>query len=94
MPKSGINSQGNHYTTPGGTNSESGESYHCKYNFLHVNIFFNDPVLMQYDSCDLTDSNKNGSWYYKNDDGSKYYNDGKGNASYTPPKERSYKSSK
>lgn len=49
---------------------------------------------MQYDSCDLTDSNKNGSWYYKNDDGSKYYNDGKGNASYTPPKERSYKSSK
>jgi hypothetical protein len=32
MPKgSGTNSQGNHYSTPGGTNSNSGGSYHCKY---------------------------------------------------------------
>jgi len=32
MPKgSGTNSQGNHYNTPGGTNSSSGSSYHCKY---------------------------------------------------------------
>ena len=35
MPKesgstSGTNSQGNHYNTPGGTNSSSGNSYHCK----------------------------------------------------------------
>eukprot|EP00561_Arcocellulus_cornucervis_P005474 CAMPEP_0185811614 /NCGR_PEP_ID=MMETSP1322-20130828/8327_1 /TAXON_ID=265543 /ORGANISM="Minutocellus polymorphus, Strain RCC2270" /LENGTH=74 /DNA_ID=CAMNT_0028508081 /DNA_START=39 /DNA_END=263 /DNA_ORIENTATION=+ len=29
MPKgSGNNSQGNHYNTPGGTNSSSGSSYH------------------------------------------------------------------
>ena len=31
MPKgSGYNSQGNHYNTPGGTNSSSGSSYHCE----------------------------------------------------------------
>lgn len=30
MP-SGTNSQGNHYNTPGGTNSSSGSSYHCKF---------------------------------------------------------------
>jgi hypothetical protein len=35
MP-SGTNSQGNHYNTPGGTNSNTGSSYHCKYVcFLH-----------------------------------------------------------
>lgn len=27
---SGYNSQGNHYNTPGGSNSSSGSSYHCK----------------------------------------------------------------
>jgi hypothetical protein len=27
---SGYNSHGNHYNTPGGTNSSSGSSYHCK----------------------------------------------------------------
>mmetsp|Transcript_66544 Transcript_66544/g.159056 ORF Transcript_66544/g.159056 Transcript_66544/m.159056 type:complete len:82 (-) Transcript_66544:178-423(-) len=26
--QSGVNSQGNHYTTPGGTNSSGGQSYH------------------------------------------------------------------
>jgi hypothetical protein len=31
MPRSGTNSQGNHYTTPGGSNSNSGSSYHCTY---------------------------------------------------------------
>lgn len=32
MPKgSGYNSQGNHYNTPGGTNSSSGSSYHCEF---------------------------------------------------------------
>lgn len=31
MPRSGTNSQGNHYSTPGGTNSNSGGSYHCKF---------------------------------------------------------------
>jgi len=30
-----------------------------------------------------TDSNKDGSYYYKNDNGSNYYNDGKGNGTYT-----------
>jgi hypothetical protein len=30
---SGYNSQGNHYNTPGGTNSSSGSSYHCKLPF-------------------------------------------------------------
>lgn len=30
MP-SGTNSQGNNYNTPGGTNSNGGSSYHCKY---------------------------------------------------------------
>ena len=30
MPRSGTNSQGNSYTTPGGSNSNSGSSYHCK----------------------------------------------------------------
>eukprot|EP00956_Cyclotella_meneghiniana_P030435 scaffold76628_cov31-Cyclotella_meneghiniana.AAC.3 len=29
MPNSGYNSQGNHYNTPGGTNSSGGSSYHC-----------------------------------------------------------------
>jgi hypothetical protein len=28
MPRSGTNSQGNHYNTPGGTNSSGGSSYH------------------------------------------------------------------
>jgi len=28
MPNSGYNSQGNHYNTPGGTNSSGGSSYH------------------------------------------------------------------
>ena len=28
MPNSGTNSQGNHYSTPGGTNSNGGSSYH------------------------------------------------------------------
>ena len=28
MPRSGTNSQGNHYNTPGGTNSNGGSSYH------------------------------------------------------------------
>ncbi|KAL3781845.1 hypothetical protein ACHAWO_009211 [Cyclotella atomus] len=28
MPKSGTNSQGNHYNTPGGSNSNQGDSYH------------------------------------------------------------------
>lgn len=37
MPKesgstSGTNSQGNHYNTPGGTNSSSGNSYHYSNN--------------------------------------------------------------
>ena len=32
MP-SGTNSQGNNYNTPGGTNSNSGSSYHCKFVF-------------------------------------------------------------
>ena len=32
MPSgSGYNSQGNHYNTPGGTNSSGGSSYHCKF---------------------------------------------------------------
>jgi hypothetical protein len=30
MPSSGYNSQGNRYNTPGGSNSSSGSSYHCK----------------------------------------------------------------
>ena len=30
MPR-GTNSQGNTYNTPGGTNSNSGSSYHCKF---------------------------------------------------------------
>ena len=30
MPRSGTNSQGNSYTTPGGSNSNGGSSYHCK----------------------------------------------------------------
>ncbi|KAL7434043.1 hypothetical protein ACHAXH_004308 [Discostella pseudostelligera] len=28
MTRSGTNSQGNHYNTPGGTNSNGGSSYH------------------------------------------------------------------
>eukprot|EP00529_Nitzschia_sp_RCC80_P038300 CAMPEP_0113463116 /NCGR_PEP_ID=MMETSP0014_2-20120614/12469_1 /TAXON_ID=2857 /ORGANISM="Nitzschia sp." /LENGTH=71 /DNA_ID=CAMNT_0000355055 /DNA_START=166 /DNA_END=381 /DNA_ORIENTATION=+ /assembly_acc=CAM_ASM_000159 len=28
MPRSGTNSQGNHYNTPGGTNSNGGSAYH------------------------------------------------------------------
>ena len=36
MPRGyGTNSQGNSYSTPGGTNSSSGSSYHCKYNLLN-----------------------------------------------------------
>lgn len=31
MPRSGTNSQGNHYNTPGGSNSNGGSSYHCKF---------------------------------------------------------------
>ena len=30
MPRSGTNSQGNYYSTPGGSNSNSGSSYYCK----------------------------------------------------------------
>jgi hypothetical protein len=39
MPNgSGTNSQGNHYNTPGGTNSSGGSSYHCEYD--HAGITF------------------------------------------------------
>lgn len=33
MP-SGTNDQGNHYNTPGGTNSSQGGSYHCEFALL------------------------------------------------------------
>lgn len=47
MPKgSGNNSQGNHYNTPGGTNSSSGSSYHCEFRafdeFVRAHISFQD----------------------------------------------------
>ena len=37
---SGYNSQGNHYNTPGGTNSNNGSSYHCKSSLsFHPTLF-------------------------------------------------------
>ena len=100
MPKSGTNSQGNHYNTPGGSNSNQGDSYHCE---SIATFYFVAPV----DSIIPTitdsfifcytlyaDSNKNGSYYYKNDNGSTYYDNGKGSSTYTPPKESVNKPSK
>jgi hypothetical protein len=43
---SGTNSQGNHYNTPGGTNSNAGGSYHCKFGF-----WFGCVVPRQFLSC-------------------------------------------
>ena len=39
MP-TGTNNQGNSYNTPGGTNSNSGGSYQCKFDNFHFTLFF------------------------------------------------------
>eukprot|EP00977_Amphora_coffeiformis_P018216 scaffold6306_cov135-Amphora_coffeaeformis.AAC.1 len=85
MPKgSGTNSQGNHYNTPGGSNSNGGSSYHCTF-------AKNRPWIRRIASrifhvaryC--SHSNSDGSYYYSNDNGSTYYNNGSGGSRYTAP---------
>jgi hypothetical protein len=52
MPRgSGYNSQGNHYNTPGGTNSSSSSSYHCTLLFLPCSM--NDESTVTPPRCQL-----------------------------------------
>jgi hypothetical protein len=95
MPRSGTNSQGNHYSTPGGSNSNSGSSYHCKSNEWHIPNWQTTVPSFYLCLCScfhfllfhshFPDSNSNGSYYYSNDNGSTYYNSGSGSSTYTSP---------
>jgi len=42
---SGYNSQGNHYNTPGGSNSNQGNSYHCKCYSEDLSFFFLSKIV-------------------------------------------------
>ena len=81
MPR---NSQGNHYSTPGGTNSSSGSSYH----YSNTNGSCASILTRLYvQTClrPLSVRAPRPADYYANDNGSTYYNSGKGQSTYTSP---------
>ena len=58
MPKgSGYNSQGNHYNTPGGTNSSSGSSYHCEFRAFDQFVL-GWHVISRFSTCGFLDTPK------------------------------------